>query len=81
MSDELDLSSVSTTSDNIDRQLIVDWWNEFDSCGSSGAATWEGLESIRLAVTDCLASDPPDIGRAKQLTAKAFFAIAGQIEC
>ncbi len=56
---------------------IVDFWNELDCSGESGATTWEVLEELRLEVTECLSRDPPDIDLAESLTARAMHSIAG----
>ena len=58
------------------RQLAL-VWNELDNSRDSGATTLEVVESHRLQVTDCLAGDPPDIGRADSITAHVLLLISG----
>jgi hypothetical protein len=58
-------------------QVIVDWWAELGADGDCGRTSWEVLDPIRDAVTDCLADDPPDLDEAEHLTARALLAIVG----
>ncbi len=60
------------------RQQLIEFWNELRTGGSSGATTWEVLESLERQVTECLDHDPPEIGEAESLTAFAALLIAGQ---
>lgn len=60
--------------------FIVEVWNDFRTCDDHGATTWEVLESLERAVTDCLACDPPRIDEAEGLTCQAMLLMTGQME-
>ena len=60
------------------RQQLIEFWNELRTCGNSGATTWEVLESLERQVTECLDHDPPDVGGAESLTARAALLMMGQ---
>lgn len=58
-------------------RLITEWWNRLAVCGDSGGTTWEVLDELGTAVTDCLHHAPPELERAESLTAKAILLMAG----
>jgi hypothetical protein len=65
---------------NDSHRSIVDWWNAFSVCDRPGGSTWEVLDDIQRQVTECLSRDPPDIGQAESLTARAALLMAGLSE-
>lgn len=68
-------SSGKSLSFSLRHQDLVEWWMELGADGDCGRTSWEVLDSLRDAVTQCLASDPPDLDEAEHLTAKALSAI------
>ena len=61
--------------------LIVRFWNEYDTCGTSGAADEGVMQSIEREVTEAMAKTPPDIRMAESLTCKAMLLLTGNTDC
>ena len=78
MGDRLDGLSTDNP-DSVEQRirLVVDFWNQLDCCGESGATTWGVLEELRLEVTECLDRGPPDLNKAESLTAYAMLLVTG----
>jgi hypothetical protein len=72
------LPPVGVRLDEFRIRRIVEFWNYLRACDETGETSWETLEPLERAVTECLSRDPPDIDAADSLTAKAFFLIVGQ---
>lgn len=60
------------------RNEIIAWWNALRTCDDPGAATWEDLDGLELAVTECLSEDCPNIEKAIHLTAHAMLLVDGR---
>lgn len=71
------LSYVPGRLDQVTKDSLVGFWNMVRACEEIGLTTWEELEPIERAVTECLDQDPPDLARAVSLTYKAHILIAG----
>jgi hypothetical protein len=56
---------------------LIEFWNQVRVCEELGAASWGVLEPLERAVTEALLQEPPDIVRARSLTAQAFCYISG----
>ncbi len=57
--------------------LLAEFWSRLRIEDELGATTWGVLEPLEREVTEALRSDPPDIRRADDATAKAMFLISG----
>ena len=71
------LSPGSSRDGEVRIQRIVDFWNALRTSGTPGTTTWEVLEPLEQLVTEHLDHDPPDIGWAESLTARAALLIQG----
>jgi hypothetical protein len=61
----------------ISESRVTAVWNEIRVTDDIGVADREVIDALEREVTDCLVQEPPDIGRAISLTAKALALIAG----
>ena len=59
---------------------ISRFWDKRSIDDETGVTTREVLDEIERQVTDCLYQRPPDIPRARSLTARALLLIAGMVE-
>lgn len=66
--------------EQVEKEEIILFWNERSLNDDTGVTTREVLDEIQLQVTECLYQEPPDIPRARSLTAKALLLIAGMVE-
>ena len=69
--------SRSPTETDVELRQITDFWNEIRVCEELGATTWGVLEPLERRVTDALRRSPPDLGSAREATAKALILIYG----
>jgi hypothetical protein len=60
---------------------IVQFWNEIDTSGDTGAADGGVLESIKREVTEALDRRPPDVRKAESLTSQAFLLYTSNLDC